>query len=111
MRANRGKLAGFVVVLGLVTGTPSLAAGGLVKQDAVQAFAQAEKPPVSERAKVWTRARIAAAKKRWAVNREKFSGCNAELQQQQQLRQQQKQRRLSMHRQVDFLQSCMNRKP
>jgi hypothetical protein len=69
------------------------------------AFAQAEKPAMTARVKTWTRARLEAAKKRWAEDQQKFSDC------QRQLDEQRKTKRLSLHKQGDFLQHCMIRKP
>ena len=71
----------------------------------LDAFAQAEKPAMTTRVKTWTRARLEAAKKRWADDQQKFSDC------QRQLDEQQKTKRLSLHKQGDFLQRCMIRKP
>jgi hypothetical protein len=68
-------------------------------------YAQEQSPSGPKRIYIWTRARIAAANKRWAKNKEKFSGCAEQLQQEQ------KKRRLRPHGQADFMQDCMNRNP
>lgn len=71
----------------------------------LQSFAQADKPSTVTRVKTWTRAKLAAAKKRWAADNAKFADC------QKQLLEQRKTKRMSLHRQGDFLNACMNRKP
>jgi hypothetical protein len=71
----------------------------------LRSFAQADKPSAVTRVKIWTRAKLDAAKKRWAANNEKFTDC------QKQLVEHRKTKRLSLHRQGDFLQNCMQRKP
>lgn len=70
-----------------------------------QSFAQADKPSTVTRVKTWTRARLDAAKKRWAADNAKFTDC------QKQLLEQRKTKRLSLHKQGRFLQDCMLRKP
>jgi hypothetical protein len=70
---------------------------------AKQAFAQVEKPRVTQRVRQWTRARLEAAKKRWARNNSKFSTCANEL------AEVRKTRRVSVHDQGHFLQDCMRR--
>ena len=71
----------------------------------LQSFAQADKPSTVTRVKTWTRARLEAAKKRWAADNAKFTDC------QKQLLEQRKTKRLSLHKQGQFLQACMQRKP
>lgn len=71
----------------------------------LQSLAQADKPSAVTRVKSWTRARLEAAKKRWAADNRKFSDC------QKQLLEQRKTKRFSLHKQGHFLQDCMNRKP
>ena len=71
----------------------------------LQSFAQADKPSTVTRVKTWTRAKLEAAKKRWAEDNAKFTDC------QKQLLEQRKTKRLSLHKQGHFLQDCMNRKP
>ena len=71
----------------------------------LEAFAQAEQQSVTTRVKTWTRARLAAAQKRWALDKEKFSDCSK------QLGEQKKAKPLSIHQQGHFLDACMNRKP
>lgn len=63
--------------------------------------AEAGKPSVSTRVKKWTRASIAAAKKRWADDRVKFDECRRRLAETLETR------RLSLHKRVDFLERCM----
>jgi hypothetical protein len=72
---------------------------------AASSSSEVSKPTVVSKIKTWTRARLAAAKKRWAEDNAKFTDCSR------QLIEQQKVRRLSLHRQGHFLQDCMNRKP
>jgi len=71
----------------------------------LQSFAQADKPSTVTRVKTWTRAKLDAAKKRWAADNAKFADC------QKQLLEQRKTKRLSLHKQGQFLQDCMLRKP
>jgi len=71
----------------------------------LQSFAQADKPSTVTRVKTWTRAKLEAAKKRWAEDNAKFTDC------QKQLLEQRKTKRLSLRKQGDFLQACMLRKP
>ena len=71
----------------------------------LQSFAQADKPSTATRVKTWTRAKLEAAKKRWAEDNAKFADC------QKQLLEQRKTSRLSLHQQGHLLQDCMNRKP
>lgn len=70
-----------------------------------QATAQAENPSGGTGVKSWTRAKLDAAKKRWAKNQEKFADC------QKQLGERQKVKRLSLHDQGHFLEQCMFQKP
>ena len=63
------------------------------------------KPSMRTRVKKWTRERIAAAKKRWAEDKDKFAEC------QRHLAETRKTKRLSVYRQVDFLEHCMIRQP
>jgi len=72
---------------------------------APMAFAQAEKPSVTKRIGIWTRAQLEKAKKRWAESEARFDDCAA------QLKEKQKSKRLSPHKQADFLEACMARKP
>ena len=71
----------------------------------LQSFAKADKPSTVTRVKTWTRAKLEAAKKRWAADNAKFTDC------QKQLLEQRKTKRLSLHKQGQFLQDCMLRKP
>ena len=87
--------------LGSVPGQSVLAAANSGRE----AFAQGEQQSVTTRVKTWTRARLAAAQKRWALDKERFSDCSRQLEEQK------KTKRLSIHNQGHFLQECMNRKP
>ena len=84
--------------------------GGVAAQTAApaarpnQAIIQAENPSAGTRVKSWTRAKLDAAKKRWAQNQEKFVDC------QKQLGERQKVKRLSLHNQGHFLEQCMFQK-
>jgi hypothetical protein len=71
----------------------------------LDSYAQAEKETVTTRITKWTKSKLAAAKKRWAQNQEKFSDCSK------QLAEKKKATRISLHKQGDFLQDCMNQKP
>lgn len=75
------------------------------------AYAQEQKSPTTKQIYIWTRARIAAANKRWAQDKEKFAYCSEQLKQEQSIRQKQNKRRLMTHGQADFMQDCMNRNP
>ena len=66
---------------------------------------KSSKTAVRTRVHKWTRERIAAAKKRWAEDQEKFADC------QRRLAEVRKTKRLSVYRQVDFLEHCMIKKP
>jgi hypothetical protein len=90
-----------IAAVGSVSAQPAVAAVNA----GLDAFAQAEKPAMTARVKTWTRARLEAAKKRWAEDQLKFSDC------QRQLDEQRKTKRISLHKQGDFLQRCMIRKP
>jgi hypothetical protein len=94
--------AGIVV---LATIGSAAAQTGAPANGGLQSFAQADKPSTATRVKTWTRARLEAAKKRWAADNAKFADC------QKQLLEQRKTKRLSLHKQGHFLQDCMNRKP
>ena len=90
-----------IVTLASVPGQSVAAAAN----SGLEAFAQAEQQSMTTRVKTWTRARLAAAQKRWALNKENFSDCSK------QLGEQKKAKRLSIHQQGHFLDACMNRKP
>ncbi len=77
---------------------------------AMESYAQAqpapaETPSVATRMKTWTRAKLEAAKKRWAADKAKFTDC------QQKLVEERKVKRMSIHKQGHFLEACMNKKP
>ena len=95
-------VAGLVI---LTTMGCATAQTGAPADTALQSFAQADKPSTVTRVKTWTRARLEAAKKRWAADNAKFAGC------QKQLLDQRKTKRMSLHKQGQFLQDCMVRKP
>ena len=63
--------------------------------------AEAGSPSMGTRVKKWSRAQIAAAKKRWAEDKEKFDECQRKLVETLQMQ------RLSLHKRVDFLERCM----
>jgi hypothetical protein len=67
---------------------------------ASMAFAQAEKSPTTALG-IWTRAQLDAAKKRWAESEVRFADCAAKL------KEKQKTKRMSPHKQADFLEVCM----
>ena len=92
-----------LVVLLLTATVPAEGAVANKTERAMQAFAQVEKPRVTQRVQQWTRARLEAAKKRWARNNAKFSACTNEL------AEVRKTRRVSIHDQGRFLQDCMRR--
>jgi len=104
-----GRLLAVAGVVGLATiGSISAQAGSLAASAATDAYAQAtteKKPTVATRVKTWTRAKLDAAKKRWAADKAKFEDC------QQQLLEQRKTKRMSIYKQGDFLEHCMNKKP
>ena len=93
-----------VVVLATIGGAAAQTSAPAANMG-LQSFAQADKPSAVTRVKSWTRARLEAAKKRWAADNRKFSDC------QKQLLEQRKTKRFSLHKQGHFLQDCMNRKP
>jgi lysyl-tRNA synthetase class I len=91
----------FIATIGIVlaqSAAPAASSG-------LKAFAQANERSVTTRVTTWTRARLAAAKKRWAQNQEKFSECVRRLDEQQ------KAKRLSLHNQGHFLDNCMSQNP
>jgi hypothetical protein len=85
-------------------GSVALAGQGLADRsdEARAAFAQADSA-TTKKSRVWTGERLAAAKKRWARNKEKFSACSNEL------AEQNKVKKTSLHAQGDFLEACMRR--
>ncbi len=105
MHGIRRLLAATGVVVLATIGSAAAQTGVPAAQVGLQSFAQADRPSMSKRVKFWTRARLEAAKKRWAEDNQKFSDC------QKQLLEQRKTKRLSLHKQGYFLQACMNRKP
>jgi len=93
-------LAG-IVFLAAVVGLPAQTVTS-AESSGSDAFAQAEK---SSAVVTWTREKLAAAKKRWAQDQEKFSGCSK------QLSEQHKANRPSAQDQGHFLQDCMSKNP
>jgi len=85
----------------LACGMPQVA-GAAPDRDASLALAQAT---TNERAQHWTRQRLDAAKKRWARNQQKFRECSFRL------ADEKKTRRMSLHQQGHFLDTCMREKP
>jgi len=65
--------------------------------------AETRSPSMGTRVEKWTRARIAATKKRWAEDKEKFDECQRRLAETLQTQ------RLSLHKRLDFLERCMVR--
>jgi hypothetical protein len=96
-------VAGIAVTAALVSVPKQSALAGV--DSSLEAFAQGEQQPVTTRVKTWTRARLAAAQKQWALNKEKFADCSR------QLGEQKKSKRLSIHEQGHFLDACMKRNP
>jgi hypothetical protein len=108
MRGGRRWLATVAVAMVVCLGGMAAQAGAPIADVTLQSFAQAqptEKPSMATRVKTWTRAKLDAAKKRWAEDKAKFEGCQA------QLLEARKTKRLSLHKQGDFLSACMNKKP
>ena len=66
------------------------------------AFAQAD-GATPRKPRIWTGERLAAAKKKWAANKEKFSTCSNELEEKQ------KKERVRVNAQGTFLEACMRR--
>jgi hypothetical protein len=99
----------FLVVAALTTiatlGSAPVQSVEAAANSGLESFAQAEQQPVTTRVKTWTRARLAAAQKQWALNKEKFSDCSK------QLGDQKKTKRISIHDQGHFLDACMKRSP
>lgn len=90
------------IALVVVAAAVTLPAQAVPITAAEQAYAQAEKP-----AKPTVRARVSARyeamKKRWRADRAKFDNCSA------QLAEAKKATRMSVHKQVDFMENCMQR--
>ncbi len=82
----------------------AIAPAGAAPGDEAPAQAQAEKPSATVRFKAWSRSRLMLETKRWAEDRKRFSACVNEL------TERQKVSRLSVRKQVRFLESCMARK-
>ena len=107
MRGTGRMLAVASIAIFVTIGSLS-AQAGVPAAGALEAYAQAQtetKPPLTVRVKTWTRAKLDAAKKRWAADKAKFEDC------QQQLVELRKTKKLSLHKQGDFLNDCMNKKP
>ena len=100
----RLQLAAVGFVLLATVGGASAQTATSVADSRLEALAQAENPSVGTRVATWTRETLAAAKKRWAQDKEKFSDCSRQLDKQQ------KSKRLSLHQQGHFLQACMSKK-
>ena len=103
--SNWRQLLGVMGVLLIATSGGVAAQTNTPATNAPQATGQAENPSAGTRVKSWTRSKLDAAKKRWAQNQEKFSDC------QKQLAERQNVKRLSLHNQGHFLEQCMLRKP
>lgn len=98
-------LAGIVLFATVGIGSVSAQTATSVAGPRLESFAQAqaEDSSVGTRVVTWTREKLAAAKKRWAQDKEKFGDCSKQLDTQQKLK------RLSLHQQGHFLQKCMSR--
>jgi len=108
MRGGRRMLTAMGVAAVVSLGGMTVQAADPIADVAKQSFAQAqpaEKPSMATRVKTWTRAKLEAAKKRWADDKAKFEGCQA------QLIEARKSKRMSIYKQGDFLEHCMNQKP
>ena len=108
MRGGQRVLVAAAVAMVVSFGGVTAQAGAPIAEAAKQSFAQAqptEQPSMATRVKTWTRAKLEAAKKRWAEDKAKFEDCQA------QLVEARKAKRLSLHKQGDFLSACMNKKP
>ena len=105
MRSVGQLLAVTGVVVVATIGSISAQAASPAVDATAQSFAQADKPSTAARVKTWTRAKLDAAKKRWAADKAKFEDC------QKQLLEERKTKKLSIHKQGHFLQACMNKKP
>ncbi len=109
MQGGRRLLAMAGVVALAMIGSVSVQAG-VPASVTMESYAQAQpapaqKPSVATRVKTWTRAKLEAAKKRWAADKAKFTTC------QQKLVEERKIKRMSIHKQGHFLEACMNKKP
>ena len=105
MQSTWRSFAGIGIVLVVIVGSATVPFASQTMDAGRGAYAQEQKHSTAKRIYIWTRARIAAANKRWAQNKEKFASCSEQLQQKQ------KKRRLLPHNQADFMQDCMNRNP
>lgn len=97
---HRLTLAAFVTLLTIPAPGPSWATEPSSKS-ATQASAKIQKPSAAVRLKAWSHARLAAEKQRWAEDRQKFSSCVKQLEEQL------KAGRMSQRNQVRFLETCM----
>lgn len=97
-RANIGLAFAVVLCLDL----PVLQDGGLI----TSASAQTENGTVTGRVKRWTRASLEAAKKHWAEDQKRFSECTIDLEDMKK----KSAKRMSYHRQGEFLEKCMQAK-
>lgn len=90
------------IAIVLCAAAVALPAQAVPMNAAEQAYAQAEKP-----AKPTMRARMSsryeAMKKRWRADRVKFDNCSAQPAEAKKLA------RMSLHKQVDFMEDCMRR--
>jgi hypothetical protein len=88
-----------------LTGTMAVHAPAAAQTPAATSSSDVSKPRVTTKIKTWTRARLDAAKKRWAADNAKFAACSKQLAEQQETK------KVSLHQQGHFMQDCMNRKP
>ena len=94
-------LAAAVALAGTMAGHAPTAA----QTPAASSSTAAPKATSVAKIKSWTRARLDAAKKRWAADNAKFAACSKQLAEQQETK------KVSLHQQGHFMQDCMNRKP
>lgn len=101
MRSVRRVLGAMSVLLITTIGPVSAQSAPLGGNATKESVAQTQNP--SNRVKTWTRARLAAAQKRWAQNQDQFAACSKQLAEQKKIK------RLSLHERGHILQGCMNR--
>jgi hypothetical protein len=71
----------------------------------LQTHEQSDNMQTTARVRRWTKSRLEVAKKHWAENQQKFSDCSKKLDELKKTK-----RRLSLHRQGHFLETCMREK-
>ena len=88
-----------------LAGTVSTQVPAMAENPATPAATEAPKAKASGTVRTWTRARLDAAKKRWAEDNAKFTDCSKQLEEQKKIK------KLPLRVQGQFLQDCMARKP